>query len=73
MEIKILIFVAFLFLVIGIFLFKGKGLWLIAGYNTLPKEEQDKYDKNKLSKSVGSICFLVSIINFILAYIIYTK
>ncbi|MEK6266410.1 MAG: DUF3784 domain-containing protein [Clostridium sp.] len=28
----------------------GKGSFLIAGYNTMPKEEKDKYNSVKLSK-----------------------
>ncbi|UOR13710.1 DUF3784 domain-containing protein [Halobacillus amylolyticus] len=32
------------FLWLGVFLINGKGSSLIAGYNTLPKEEKEKYD-----------------------------
>lgn len=45
-EIIILIF-ALIFLIISIFLFFRKGKWLIAGYNTMSKEEQ----KNMMKKS----------------------
>ncbi|QWB99562.1 DUF3784 domain-containing protein [Mycoplasmatota bacterium] len=36
-----IIILASLFFLIGIFLIAGKGGWLIAGYNTLSKEEKD--------------------------------
>lgn len=32
------------------FLLKDKGAMLISGFNTLPKEERDLYDKARLSK-----------------------
>ena len=44
MSVIILLVVALLFLIISIFLFLGKGKWLIAGYNILSKEEQKKYE-----------------------------
>ncbi|WP_445383087.1 DUF3784 domain-containing protein [Robiginitalea sp. IMCC43444] len=36
--------VAFIFILIGILVKYGKMYFLIAGYNTLPKEEKEKYD-----------------------------
>lgn len=41
-EITILV-VALMLFIISMSLFQGKGKWLIAGYNTLSKEEQKKY------------------------------
>lgn len=35
---------AIIFIVLGIVIKYGKMYWLIAGYNTMPKEERDKYD-----------------------------
>lgn len=47
----ILLFVAFSFLTLDIFLFNRKGKWLIAGYNTASKQEKEEYDEKKLCKS----------------------
>lgn len=56
--IVILLILALVFLVIAIFLFTGKGAWLIAGYNTASQAERDKYDKKKLCRAVGLLCLL---------------
>lgn len=37
--------IALLFLLLGLFLSKGKGAFLLAGYNTLPPKEKAKYDE----------------------------
>ena len=39
--------------VMTVVLLTGKGANLIAGYNTASKEEQEKYDAKKLSRTVG--------------------
>lgn len=49
-----------LFLIAGMFLINGKGSFLIAGYNTMPKEEKAKYDKIALSKFMGKMMFALS-------------
>lgn len=49
-----------LFVILGIFLYNGKGAFLIAGYNTLPKEEKEKYDEKALSKFMGKAMFALS-------------
>ncbi|WP_068677791.1 DUF3784 domain-containing protein [Oceanobacillus sp. Castelsardo] len=49
-----------LFVILGIFLFNGKGSSLIAGFNTLPEEEKEKYDKVALSKFMGKMMFALS-------------
>ena len=67
----IILILALMFLVIGVFLFFGKGKWLIAGYNTMSKKEQEKYDGKKLCKAVGSLCFVCCIMLCIMAYLGY--
>jgi cytochrome bd-type quinol oxidase subunit 2 len=69
-EIFILI-VALLFLVLSIFLFNGKGAWLIAGYNTASKEEQEKYDQKKICKAAGYVCVVCAVMLCIMAYMGY--
>lgn len=44
-----------LLLALGIYLLQGKGAMLIAGYNTLPKEEKEKYDEAALCKATGKL------------------
>lgn len=57
-----------LFLTLGIVLRKGKGAWLIAGYNTSDKAEKSKYDEKALCRFVAKLmffyaaCFAVSVI-----------
>ena len=51
----------FLFTVLGVFLLNGRGTFLIAGFNTLPKEEKAKYDKLALSKFYGKTILALSV------------
>ncbi|MGN0969021.1 MAG: DUF3784 domain-containing protein [Oscillospiraceae bacterium] len=51
-----LIFVA-VFVVLGIVFFKGKGAFLIAGYNTSSREERAKYDEKALCRFMGKLMF----------------
>ena len=44
-----------LFNVLGIYLSTGRGTFLIAGYNTMPKEEKEKYDAVALCKFMGKM------------------
>ena len=65
------ILLGLLFLALSIFLFMGKGAWLIAGYNTLPEEEKQKYNEKKLCKTTGLICLVVAILLGVLSIFIY--
>ncbi|MDR3091681.1 MAG: DUF3784 domain-containing protein [Clostridiales bacterium] len=47
----------------GLFLRGGKLIFLIAGYNTLPKEEKERYDEKALSKFVGSLLIVIGVIS----------
>lgn len=49
-----------LFIVLGIYLSTGRGAFLIAGYNTMPKEEKEKYDTVALCKFMGKMMFALS-------------
>jgi len=49
-----------LFIILSIVLYQGKGNFLIAGYNTLPKEEQEKYDTKALGRFMGKSMFAIS-------------
>lgn len=43
-------------------LLKGKATMLISGFNTLPKEERDKYDKERLSMDRRNAFFIWAMI-----------
>lgn len=57
------LFVLVLFLILAIVFSKGKGAFLIAGYNTLPDKEKEKYNEAELCKFMGKmmygICFSI--------------
>lgn len=44
-------------LILAVYLSQGKGAFLIAGYNTMPKEEKAKYDEVALCKFMGKILY----------------
>lgn len=62
---------ASLFLVLSIFLFCGKGSWLISGFNTMSSEEKAKYDRKKLCRGTGGVTFVVSIMCYVMGYLGY--
>ena len=64
---------AVLLLVLGLFLKKGKGLMLLAGYNTMSKEERDLIDKRELSKAAGNLMFRAALALALLGLTIYFK
>ncbi|WP_342463049.1 DUF3784 domain-containing protein [Ureibacillus sp. FSL K6-8385] len=47
-------------LLLAFYLYKGKGGFLIAGYNTLPEEEKAKYDEPALCRFVGKNMFVLT-------------
>ena len=50
----------FLFIGLGLLFSFGKGAFLIAGYNTLPKAEKAKYDTVALCKFMGKLMFVIT-------------
>ena len=73
MIIKILIVCLFVF--IGIMLSLGKWSFLIAGYNTMSKEEKEGYDTIALCKFMGKLMFIIAfcIVLFILSDVLMMK
>lgn len=49
-----------LFIIAGTMLYQGKWANLIAGYNTLSKEEKEKYDTPALCRFYGKMMFVIS-------------
>lgn len=52
----------FLLLALIFTVFKEKSVMLISGFNTMPKEKRDLYDKEKLSKDYRNIVLIWAII-----------
>ena len=52
--------VILLFLVLGAVFSRGKGAFLIAGYNTSSKEEKAKYDEKALCRFMGKLMFAMA-------------
>jgi hypothetical protein len=67
----ILIGLIIIFFIISIYIFSGKGAWLIAGYNTMSKEEKAQFDEKKLCHSAGTFLLFVTFLTAILAIVIY--
>nr|WP_173707319.1 DUF3784 domain-containing protein [Clostridium beijerinckii] len=49
-----------IFIIIGFLLMNNKCLWLISGYNTMTKEEKEKYDKKALCKFMSYLMFAIA-------------
>lgn len=60
MQIVVHALVALLFVALGIALCRGKGLNLVAGYNTLPPAEKARYDQARLGKFMGRLMFALA-------------
>ncbi|HIX96697.1 MAG TPA: DUF3784 domain-containing protein [Candidatus Alistipes avistercoris] len=52
---------AVFFLVLGVIFFLGRGARLIAGYNTMPKEERARYDEKALCRFMGKLMFYCAV------------
>ena len=63
----------FLIFAIIFALLKEKGAMLISGFNTLPKEQREKYDKLSMSKDMRNLCFvwcILFVVGGVLSYIV---
>ncbi len=54
--------VAVLFIVLGILIKYGKMYWLIAGYNTMPKEDKEKYNIEGIANVFRNVMFGMALI-----------
>lgn len=52
--------VILLFLFLGLVFSRGKGAFLIAGYNTASREEKAKYDEKALCRCMGKLMFALA-------------
>ncbi|MBZ3935307.1 DUF3784 domain-containing protein [Methanimicrococcus blatticola] len=59
-------YLAFLFPVflaaMALYFFSGRGAFLISGYNTLPKEEQEKYNLKELTRAMGIFTIVLAVL-----------
>ena len=46
-----------LFVILGIVFMRGHGANLIAGYNTMPKEQKERYDALAMCRFMGKMMF----------------
>lgn len=52
--------VAIVMVLLGLYMLQGKGSFLIAGYNTMPKEEKAKYDGPAMARFIGKLLFALA-------------
>ncbi|MGK0576449.1 DUF3784 domain-containing protein [Macrococcus capreoli] len=63
-----MLIIIFLFALVGIYMLTGRGSFLIAGYNMMPKEEKAKYNEKRMCQFVGLLMLLTSIFVIIMEY-----
>lgn len=61
---------ALIFSIMGICLICGKGTWMIAGYNTMSKEEKEKCNQKKISRAVGIFLLIIAVLWGIISFVI---
>lgn len=61
-----LLIMAIFFIICGLLIHKFKLYWLIAGYNTMNKEEKSKVDIKGLARSMGIMFYLIAAIFYYL-------
>lgn len=67
LDILIPIAVVLILAILGAVLFSGRGAFLIAGYNTMSKEERAQFDEKKLCRAVGMFLFVLdALLGFVL-------
>jgi len=62
---------ALIFVVLGILIKYFKWYFLIAGYNTMPREKKQKVDIKGLGRFMGNFCFLLGGIMFTASFLSY--
>ena len=67
-----MIVTAIIFIILGVLIKYGKMYWLIGGYNTMPKEEKEKYDIEGIATIFRNVMFgmaLIIIVGYFIAEI----
>ena len=60
-----MILAAIIFIILGILIKYGKMYWLIAGYNTMSKEEKEKYNIEGIASLFRDVMFGMATIIFV--------
>ena len=55
-------------LAMTIIMLTGRGAFLIAGYNTMPKSQREKYDTKRMCKFTGKILLPISILTILIGF-----
>lgn len=63
-----LLIIAIFFIICGLLIHKFKLYWLIAGYNTMSKEEKSKVDIKGLARNMGIMFYLIAAIFIICSF-----
>lgn len=62
-EISYLVFlIPVLMFLMALYFFSGRGSFLISGYNTLPQEEQEKYNLKELTRAMGIFMVVMAVL-----------
>ena len=61
------------FLIMAALFLKGKGAFLIAGYNTMSEEKQATYDEKALCRSVGRFLLVLTTLMFLFPLAVYIE
>ena len=59
--------VAAVFAGIAVLLLSGRGAWLIAGYNTAPEKEKQRYDPKRLCRVTGGGMAVLTVLLAVMA------
>lgn len=52
--------ISLLFVLLGLLFSRGKGAWLIAGYNTMSAGEKEKYDEKVLCRGMSRLMYALA-------------
>ena len=65
----VIIILTVIFAIMGIVFARGKGGFLIAGYNTASSKDKAKYDEKRLNRCFSIFCFGIAIVIGVTGYI----
>lgn len=65
----VIIILTVIFAIMGIVFARGKGGFLIAGYNTASNKDKAKYDEKRLNRCFSIFCFGIAIVIGVTGYI----
>lgn len=60
--------VGVILIILSAVLLTGHGAMLIAGYNTLPQREKEKFDHKRLSKFIGKVLLPVGVLTLLIGF-----